>query len=158
MKLLLILFALFLPSAALAQNQVAQNQVALSSEVFVERTTTDAAGRQSVSLLPPSVVTPGDHLVFVLNYRNNGATPATNFVVSNPIPESVSFDRSESAGAVVSVDGGRTWGALAALTVRNPDGTSRPATACDVTHVQWRLAQAIPAGASGSLRFRGVVK
>lgn len=153
MKLLLILFALFLPSAALAQNQVA-----LSSEVFVERTTTDASGRQSVSLLPPGVVTPGDHLVFVLNYRNNGSAPATNFTVSNPIPESVSYDRADSAGAVVSVDGGNHWGALEALTVRNPDGTSRPAAASDVTHVQWRLAQPIPAGASGSLRFRGVVK
>jgi len=158
MKLLMILFALFLPSAAVAQNQVAQNQVALGSEVFVERTTTDASGRQSVSLLPPGVVTPGDHLVFVLNYRNNGSTPATNFVVSNPMPDSVSYDRAESAGAVVSVDGGRTWGALEALTVRNADGTSRPAAAGDVTHVQWRLAQPIPAGASGNLRFRGVVK
>ena len=153
MKLLMILFALLLPSAAMAQNNVA-----LSSEVFVERTTTDASGRQSISLLPPSVVTPGDHLVFVLNYRNNGSAPAANFVVSNPIPESVSYDRSESAGSVISVDGGRTWGALETLSVRNADGTSRPAAATDVTHVQWRLAHPIPAGASGSLRFRGVVK
>jgi uncharacterized repeat protein (TIGR01451 family) len=153
MKLLLILLAFLLPSAALAQNQVA-----LNSEVFVERTTHAANGAAQVALEPPGVVTPGDPLVFVLRYRNNGAAPAASFVVTNPIPESVSYAGTESPGAVYSVDGGRTWGELAALTVRNADGSSRAATQADVTHVRWRLAHAIPAGGSGELRFRGVVK
>ena len=153
MRFLLILSALLLPTAALAQNQVA-----LTSEVLVERTTTDAAGQQSVRLEAPGVVTPGDRLVFVLSYRNNSAGPATDFVVTNPIPDSVSFAGAMSAGAVLSVDGGNQWGALEALIVRNADGTSRAATQDDVTHVRWRIAQAIPAGGSGELRFRGVVK
>jgi uncharacterized repeat protein (TIGR01451 family) len=153
MKSFLILLAFFLPSAALAQNQVA-----LTSEVLVERTATDANGRARVSLEAPGVVTPGDRLVFILSYRNNGTAPATDFVVSNPIPESVVFDGTESPGAVYSVDGGRSWGALSALSVQGADGNSRPATLADVTGVQWRFPQPIPAGASGQLRFRGVVK
>lgn len=153
MRFLLILLALLLPTTAMAQNQVA-----LTSQVFVERTTTDASGAAHVALEPPRVVTPGDPLVFVLAYHNNGAAPATAFVVTNPIPESVSFVSMESAGAVYSVDGGRTWGALAALRVRNADGTSRAAAPADVTHIQWRFAQAIPPGGGGELRFRGVVK
>ena len=48
MKLILILLAFLLPSAALAQNQVA-----LTSEVFVERATQDANGQPRVSLEPP---------------------------------------------------------------------------------------------------------
>ena len=153
MKLFLTLLAFFLPSAALAQNQVA-----LTSEVLVERTVTDANGTARTSLEAPGVVTPGDHLVFVLSYRNNGAAPASDFVVSNPIPDSVVFDGTDSPGAVYSVDGGRNWGALAALTIRAADGSSRPATLADVTGVQWRFAQAIPAGSGGQLRFRGIVK
>lgn len=153
MRFLLFLLAFLLPVPALAQSQVA-----LTSEIFVERTTTDANGRQNVSLETPGVVTPGDPLVFVLHYRNNAASPATDFEVTNPIPDSVSYVSSESAGSVLSVDGGRTWGALSALSVRNADGTSRPATAADVTHVRWRIAQPIPAGGQGELRFRGVVK
>ncbi|MEA3012309.1 MAG: hypothetical protein QOD42_854 [Sphingomonadales bacterium] len=153
MKLILILLAFLLPSAALAQNQVA-----LNSEVFVERAVQDANGTSRVALEPPGVVTPGDQLVFVLSYRNNGAAPASDFTVTNPLPDSVSFAGTESAGAVYSVDGGRSWGALAALHVRNPDGSSRPAALADVTHVRWRLALAIPAGGGGELRFRGVVK
>lgn len=153
MKLILILLAFLLPSAALAQNQVA-----LNSEVFVERATQDANGQPRVSLEAPAVVTPGDQLVFVLSYRNNGAAPASDFTVTNPLPDSVSFAGTESAGAVYSVDGGRNWGALAALQVRTPDGSSRPAALADVTHVRWRLALAIPVGGGGELRFRGVVK
>lgn len=154
MKLLPILLALLLlPSAALAQNQVA-----LTSEVLVERTSPGANGQPVVRLEAPGVVTPGDHLVFVLSYRNNGAAPATDFVVSNPIPDSVVFDGADSPGSAVSVDGGRSWGALAALRVRGADGNPRPATNADVTGVQWRFAQPIPAGATGQLRFRGIVK
>ena len=153
MKMLPILIASLLPSAALAQNQVA-----LNSQVFVERTTQAAGGAPQVSLEAPGIVTPGDPLVFVLSYRNTGAVPAADFVVTDPIPESVVFSNAESAGAVYSVDGGRTWGALAALTVRNANGTSRAAAATDVTHVRWRLAQAIPPGGRGELRFRGRVK
>jgi len=153
MKLFLTLLAFLLPSAALAQNQVS-----LTSEVFVERTVTDANGVGRVSLEAPGVVTPGDHLVFVLSYRNNGAAPASDFVVSNPIPDSVVFDGTDSPGAVYSVDGGRNWGALAALTIRAADGSSRPAALADVTGVRWRFAQAIAAGSGGQLRFRGIVK
>ncbi|HYN45110.1 MAG TPA: hypothetical protein VES64_00295 [Allosphingosinicella sp.] len=153
MRLFLILLAFALPSAALAQNQVA-----LTSEVFVERTVTDASGAARVTLEAPGVVTPGDHLVFVLSYRNNGSAPASDFVVSNPIPDSVVFDGTESPGAAYSVDGGRNWGALSALAVRAADGTSRPATLADVNSVQWRFAQAIPAGSGGQLKFRGIVK
>ncbi len=153
MRFLLFLLAFLVPAPALAQSQVA-----LNSEVFVERTATDAGGQRRVSLEAPGVVTPGDPLVFVLRYRNDAAGPATDFVVTNPIPESVSYVSAESAGSILSVDGGRSWGELAALSVRNADGTSRPAAAADVTHIRWRIAQPIPAGGQGELRFRGVVK
>jgi uncharacterized repeat protein (TIGR01451 family) len=153
MRFLLFLLAFLLPAPALAQSQVA-----LTSEIFVERTSTDANGQRRTSLEAPGVVTPGDPLVFVLHYRNDAAAPATDFVVTNPIPESVSYSSAESAGSVVSVDGGRTWGGLASLSVRNADGTSRPAAAADVTHIRWRIAQPIAPGGQGELRFRGVVK
>ena len=153
MKFLAFLLAFLLPLPALAQSQVA-----LTSEIFVERVTTGADGRQRTSLETPGVVTPGDPLVFVLHYRNNAGSPASDFVVTNPIPESVGYISAESAGSVISVDGGQTWGDLASLRVRNADGSSRPAAAADVTHIRWRIARPIPAGGQGELRFRGVVK
>jgi len=154
MRILIALFALFAPLAAAH----AAGNVSLSSEVFVEKTKPDAQGKPVVSLEPPAVVTPGDKLVFVLSYKNAGAEPATGFILTNPIPAAVSFTAAEGDGAAVSVDGGKSWGQLAALKVAEANGTSRPATPADVTHVRWTFGRAIAVGEAGKLRFRGVVK
>ncbi len=71
---------LFLFLAALLPAQAfAANQVALDNNVFVERVTVDAQGKQRILLEEPKVVVPGDRLVFVLNYRNAGGQPADKF-------------------------------------------------------------------------------
>ncbi len=136
----------------------AANPVALSNSVFVERVSTDANGNRKVVLEEPKVVTPGDRLVFVLNYRNASAKPAEKFVVTNPMPAAVQYAEAGDGNAVVSVDGGKSWGALAVLRVPDSDGRQRPARAEDVTHIRWALSAPIPAGGSGKLMFRGIVK
>lgn len=152
MKMILTLLALVAPAAALAANDVS-----LSSQVLVERVKPDANGKPVTVLEEPAVVTPGERLVFKLDYRNAGAQPATGFVVTNPIPESIAFVSAEG-DAVVSVDGGKQWGPLASLQVKQADGTLRAAQPADVTHIRWSFAQPIAAGSAGHLSFRGVVK
>ena len=151
--------AFFLLLAALMPGQAfAANQVALDNVVFVERVSTDASGKQRVLLEEPKVVVPGDRLVFVLNYRNAGAQPADKFVITNPMPSAVRFAGAADASTIVSVDGGKAWGALDTLSVIQPDGTRRPAQPADVTHIRWAFQNPIPAGGAGKLMFRGVVK
>ncbi len=151
--------ALFLLAALAAPAQAfAANQVALDNSVFVERISTDAAGKERVLLEEPKVVVPGDRLVFVLNYHNSGNQPADKFVITNPLPSAVRFADAGDAQPIVSVDGGHAWGALADLTVLQPDGTRRPAQASDVTHIRWAFQKPIPVGGSGKLMFRGIVK
>jgi uncharacterized repeat protein (TIGR01451 family) len=152
MKALLALLALMAPAAAWAAGDVA-----LTSSIFVERVQQDSEGRRTVVLEPPSIVTPGDHLVFRLDYRNNGGQPATGFVVTNPIPDSIAFE-SVDGDALVSVDGGRSWGRLDALRVALPDGTDRRALPADVSHIRWTFSRPIAAGSNGRLSFRGVVE
>lgn len=144
--------------ASLAAPAFAADNVTLKSDVFVARVVKDTAGRASVVLHPPTLVTPGDKLVFVLNYKNQGSAPATGFTVTNPIPTAVAYANQASVGEVVSIDGARSWGALATLRVRAVDGTSRPAAAADVTHVRWTLKAPIAPGAGGKLQFDGVVR
>jgi uncharacterized repeat protein (TIGR01451 family) len=153
MKTLIALLALAAPSALWAADSVS-----LTSEVLVEHVKQQADGSSKVVREEPKVVTPGDKLVFLLSYRNGGAQPATGFVVTNPIPSSVAFSGGESEGASVSVDGGKSWGPLASLKIANADGSMRPATQDDVTHIRWSFAQPIAAGRAGQLSFRGVVK
>lgn len=144
--------------ALIAAPALAADNVTLKSDVFVQREIKDAGGKASMVLQPPRMVTPGDRLVFVLNYKNQGDAPATDFTVTNPIPAAVLYADQASAGEIVSADGGKSWGALAALKVAGADGKPRAATAADVTHIRWTLARPLPAGQGGKLQFSGIVK
>jgi uncharacterized repeat protein (TIGR01451 family) len=153
MKFLLALTALLVPITAHAADTVA-----LSSTVFVEKTITDGDGKTKVTLHEPKIVTPGDRLIFILNYQNRGSTAANNFIVTNPLPSAVAYQGTADASAEVSIDGGRLWGALSTLKVADGQGRWRSARPEDVTHVRWTMKQPIPAGAQGKLSFRGVVR
>jgi uncharacterized repeat protein (TIGR01451 family) len=153
MKFWLTILALLAPAAA-----AAAQDVSLSSQVLVERVKTSPDGKSVTVREEPGVVTPGDRLVFLVSYKNAGAQPATGFTLTNPIPPAVAFTGTEDQGATFSVDGGKSWGALAALKVVQADGTSRAATPADVTHIRWSFGQPIAAGSGGQLSFRGVVK
>lgn len=133
-------------------------QVSLTNEIKVVRTVAGAAGKSTIVYEEPKVVTPGDRLKFVLAYANNSNEAAKDFAVTNPMPAGVSFAGAESRGAVVSVDGGKTFGSLSELKVSDADGKVRPAVAPDVTHVRWKFAKPIAAGERGTLNFEGLVK
>lgn len=157
-------------AAAAAQSKPA---VSLASEVFVERKIVDAAGKETVSLKKPGevVIVPGDRVVFKTSYKNNGTDAATGFRATNPMPGPIQFVSAREDWAEVSVDGGVTWGKLAALTVTPKaeavaEGTApvatapaaRAATEADVTHVRWVFNDPIPAGAGGEVSYIGFVK
>lgn len=130
----------------------------LASEVFVERELKRADGSVTTVLEAPKLVVPGDQLVFVLRYKNAGAAPASKFTITNPLPKAVAFVGTADGTEIVSVDGGKSWGALPQLKISNADGTLRPAFAGDVTHIKWDLNHMLAAGSAGQLIFRGVVK
>lgn len=137
---------------------VAHAQVALENKVFVESFVTAKDGTMDRQLKPAATVVPGDRLVYVISYRNNGKKPSSDVVVTNPISPTVEFIGEETAGAEMSIDGGKTYGQLAQMRVRNPDGTQRAARRSDVTHLRWRVAGAVAPGASGQVSFKARLK
>ena len=165
-----------------AAPQAPKPNVKLSSVAMVERTETAEDGSEKITLKDPSkvIVTPGDRVVFTLTYFNGGNEPATAFRATNPLPAAVRFISVAEDWAEVSVDGGKTWGRLDALTVTEQataaedvatgDGDTqanetaaaetitRAAEERDVTHVRWVFKDAIPPNGEGSISFRGVVK
>jgi hypothetical protein len=78
--------------------------------------------------------------------------------VNAPIPDGVEFTRVPDAVAVVSVDGGKAYGALASLKVKTGAGQVRPALPSDVTNIRWTFARPIAPGAKGTVLYYGVVK
>lgn len=177
------------PLAASIQSAAADARanVKIDSKIFVEKTQQSESGKSKTTLVDPATVkvTPGDKLLFLNTYRNTGKTAVTGFVVNNPVHAAVAFVEVLEGWALVSVDGGKTYGKLSDFTVTAAppvavaeDGsetteavdspetpevapaapTSRAAIPSDVTHIRWILPSPIPAGSTGELRFRGIVK
>lgn len=138
----------------LAAPAAAQAAVALKGDVKVVRQVSEN-GRTIERLEDPNQVLPGDRLVFTTRYTNGGDKPADDFVVTNPLPAPVKLAKVDSFE--VSVDGGKTFGALAALKAAGADGKPRAAELGDVTHVRWRVASIAPGG-SGEVRYFAEVR
>lgn len=153
-KLLAPIFAL----AILAGPAFAQDKpISLEGDVKLEKTVVDPDGKSRVELVAPDLIVPGDRLVFGTDYRNSGSETVANFVVTNPLPSAVRLAPDADPALTVSVDGGKSWGALSALTVATEDGSVRPADHADVTHVRWTLAMVAP-GETGRLEFPAIIR
>ena len=129
--------------------------VQFASDVFVERFQPVPGGRTARILERADQLRPGDRVIFVVNWsgRKDGG-----FTVTNPLPRTIAFAGATDEAQEVSVDGGRTWGALEALTVRGRDGRSRAAHAEDVTHLRWRIPTPLALAGTGQMTWRGVVR
>ena len=144
-----MLLGLGLPTPAFAQGTVA-----LKGDVKVVRQATEN-GKTVEKLEEPNQVLPGDRLVFTTRYTNGSGKPVDDFVVTNPLPAPVKLAKVDSFE--VSVDGGKTFGALAALQAAGAEGKPRTAELGDVTHVRWRVASIAP-GASGEVKYFAEVR
>jgi len=155
-KIILTAATALLATIAAPVSAQATQPIELKGDVQLDKVVVEN-GREKHVMVEPKVVVPGDKLVFATAYRNTGATAVSNFVVTNPIPAGVALAQGDAPMADVSVDGGKTWGKLANLTVTGKDGVKRAAQSSDVTHIRWTLAIVAP-GASGTLTYRAVVR
>jgi hypothetical protein len=57
----------------------------------------------------------------------------------------------------ISIDGGRSWGKLGMLMIRDTSGT-RLASPEDVTHVRWRIPASVAARGTGTIAYSAIVR
>jgi hypothetical protein len=133
----------------------AQQPLLLTTQTFVERVTTDINGRPRRILASTARPAPGDQLIVILNWRNDGSAPLRDAALIRPVPRGVELDASDPL-MQVSVDGGAHWGRLDQLWLPTALGGVRRAVPADVTHVRWPLPEAGP-GQSGRLSYRATL-
>jgi uncharacterized repeat protein (TIGR01451 family) len=148
------MLAYAIAAAMSAASPVAISPLQVSSSVLVEQRSTARDGTSRVAFKPATRVTPGDRLIFALDYRNTGQQPLAGVVFDNRVPAGLAY-RAALPGSIeplLSVDG-KVFGPLGTLRV-----AGRPAILADVTHVRWTLAAPIAPGGSGRLSFAAVLK
>lgn len=128
-------------ACALSTAAVAQTPITIDRAVYVER-----AINGSRSIEPATTLQRGDKVVLVLAWQAHNAN--RRFTVSSRIPPTLLFQRAGNDSIEVSVDGGRSWGALDNLRVG-----SRVAAPEDVTDLRWKAN-----APTGRMTFSAIVR
>ena len=130
--------------------------VTVANAVFVEREVAVGNGSSAKVLEPARTLRRGDRLVYVVSWRAPQAR-GEHLTITNPLPRTIAYERSAGGDEDVSVDGGRSWGKLDTLRVR--DGSVwRYATPQDVTHIRWNVPPQLALAGSGHLTWSGIVR
>ncbi len=148
-------------SLALIVTTTAISAQALTASQIVEREVIvrNADGTETITREAADKVTPGDKVIYSLNYYNDEATPAENIVLVMPIPTEVQYlDGSadfDGTNTTYSVDGGKSFAGRDDLRVAQADGNKRAARAEDITHIRWVVGTTIAPETGGTLSFSG---
>jgi uncharacterized repeat protein (TIGR01451 family) len=149
----LVPLLMFLSGTAAAQEEGAL-EVTTTVQKIVTVVTED--GEVRTEYVEADTVVPGERVQYTILFRNVGSQPAENVVITNPISESLIYVSGSALqdGLQVefSVDGGQSFAAADALRVAN-NGSDRPATNADYTHVRWVMQTALAVGDQGFASF-----
>lgn len=139
----------------------AQGKVELRNVAEIEKVVQTADGKTETRRVPADKAPPGAEVIYTSTFRNNGAKPAGNIVVVNPIPANTTLVGGSAAGdntdISFSADGGKAWAAADKVRVRGADGKDRPAGLSEFTHVRWVYRGDLAAGKQGAVSFRVTV-
>jgi uncharacterized repeat protein (TIGR01451 family) len=102
---------------------------------------------------------PGDVLRYSVKGKNQGNRAATNFTLTQPVPNRTVYVAQSATGnaqITFSIDQGKSYSAQPMIQVKRADGTveSRPAPAETYTHVRWKFQNAIEPGANVSAFYQ----
>ena len=154
--------SIFALSAALLAVGASAQALTATQKVEKEITIRQADGTNVTQRVAADEVTPGEKVVYTVDYLNDSAEPATDLVLAMPVPSDIRFleGSADREGAVVrySVDGGVNFVERNALIMPAVGGGTRPAGVDDITHIQWRIAGPVAVGASDAVVFKGRLK
>ena len=151
-----------LTSIALVTGAVSVQAMTASQSIQKEVVSISDDGVETIRYESAELVTPGERIVYTVNFENNLDQPETNLVLTMPIPAEVTYmdgTATEGLGTLTfSADSGDSFAARADLRIRDAGGEMQPARAADVTHIRWVIAGPIEPGESGSISFKGILK
>lgn len=149
-----IVVATFFVSLATAQEA---GHLKVSTVVQKEQVTITESGEQKKELVAATTVLPGDSVIYTIAFENVSSEPAEHVVITNPVPENLTYEVGSAFGPgsliEFSTDGGALYAAAEELTVTE-NGEVRAAQAEDYTHIRWTMQNDLAVGAQGVARFR----
>jgi uncharacterized repeat protein (TIGR01451 family) len=139
----------------------ASDPISIKAIAEVEQSS-QAEGRETSKLIPADRVVSGDTVIYTLEVRNTAPISVPRPVVTYPIPTHMTYTPDSAVGpgteVTYSVDAGRSFDVPENLTIQEPGGQVRAATAADYTHIRWQLKNALKSNSVAFVRFRARAK
>jgi len=136
--------------------------IQLTSRAEVELMETNSLGEPGIKRVPATRVIPGKDVIYTLTIENVGTEPGDAVVIQNPVPEHTRYKPDTASGnntrISFSIDGGQNFASPGQLTVTEPDGSTRLATASEYTTIRWQYQKPLQPGAKTSVEFRVVLQ
>mgnify|MGYP000280078168 CR=1 FL=1 len=130
--------------------------------VLKERLVTQADGTTALEYQEASLVTPGETVLYRLDFENDESEPVSDLVLTMPVPAVITFieGSADQPGTLVvfSADQGATFSPRGKLRVTSSGNNDQLATADEITHIRWTLQTPVQPGETGTLSFKGVLK
>jgi uncharacterized repeat protein (TIGR01451 family) len=157
MKALSTALALIILSASPSALALSATQTVLK-----EIRTTTPSGEVTTRYVDATLVTPGETIVYRLDYLNDSAEPVTDMVLTMPVPAEVTYQEGsadqDGMDIYFSTDGGESFSSRTDIMVDVGDGVMAPALSEDITHVRWVSTRPVAVSAEGILQFKAVLK
>jgi len=135
--------------------------IVLTTVAETEQVSKASDGTESKTYVPAKHVVPDSVVVWTTSARNVCAKGAEHVVINQPVPEHMNFVADSAVGGgtqiALSVDG-KDFHPANQLTVREQDGSTRPARATDVHMVRWTLDGALAPQDQVTVRYRAVLQ
>ncbi len=139
-----------------------ESYLVLKTAAFIEKEIFNEEGKKQLKEVPVSKVVPGNQVLFTISYVNQGEKPISKAVITNPVPEHMTYQAGTAEGGgtdiFYSVDNGSSWEKPEDLFIRLSDGKKRQATPEEYTHIRWEFKKSLSSKASGAVRFKAVLR
>ena len=151
---------MLLPQLAWGQQK---GSIQVTSVAEVEVIEKNKKGKDVVRRKDASTVTvvPGTIVLFTTTFTNIDEEPATDVVITNPVPKHMTYVAGSAKGKGTkieySIDGGKAYAQPHKLRTKDARGRVRKAEAREYTHIKWTLTRSLQPGGSGIVTFRARV-
>ena len=140
----------------------AASALTAEQKVYKEVRTQSPSGEVIVTRGEAKLVTPGENVIYALEFENDKAEPAGDIVLTMPIPSDIAYiegsAETQMASLTYSADNGDSFLPRDAVMTIDADGSLRPAKAEELTHIRWSVTEKIAPRQGGELSFKGRLK
>jgi uncharacterized repeat protein (TIGR01451 family) len=134
--------------------------IKISSIAEKETEVIDKNGNKTSKRTRVDTAVPGDEIIYTITFENISTKPASNIVITNPIPNDTTYISATGVNTEItfSIDGNNQYATPDKLIVTTKEGVTRLAVPSDYSHLRWVYTVELGVDKTSQVSFRAVIK